>query len=171
MTRNQQLGTTSENTFTDPALWQAELRADIRAMKALASGSANGIIDAGFQTRPTILRRLGALIAKELPATLDQMVTAPQGVPLTTAVCLYTGLPFTIVQQDMTLAGEIRRGERIAVIHPLAATAVEAGRAASVAQRHGADVLGVFITAGYTAEVATSMIDTGQRLHLLIALD
>ncbi|MGW4487239.1 hypothetical protein ACWEOE_25755 [Amycolatopsis sp. NPDC004368] len=90
--------------FLDAGRRRAELRADLAA------------IGPAFTTRPSILRRAAALLADELPTATDRLVTTAtaDAVAVTTALALHTGLPFAVD------AGQVHRGDRVAVVTPIA---------------------------------------------------
>ncbi|QWA23245.1 hypothetical protein KJK32_23745 [Streptomyces sp. JCM17656] len=98
--------------FLPPGLRLGELRADLFAagyraapQRGAASGEASvpDLDPYAFQTRPTILRRLAAILAERLPDRLDRLVAASaSAVPLTTAVALHTGLPFAVAGETTT---------------------------------------------------------------------
>ncbi|MEU8633631.1 hypothetical protein AB0C38_15785 [Amycolatopsis sp. NPDC048633] len=88
-----------------------ELSADLDAVGATA-----------FTGRTSILRRAAALLAEELPTAVDRLVTTgdADAVALTTAVALHTGLPFAVVAGKRPARGDLQRGDRVAVLVPIA---------------------------------------------------
>ncbi|MEV6901751.1 hypothetical protein [Amycolatopsis sp. NPDC051372] len=116
MSLEDDLATATDTTtvFLDAERRRGELRADLTA------------IGAAFTTRPSILRRAAALLAEELPTATDRLVTTgtADAVAVTTALALHTGLPFAVD------AGEVHRGDRVAVVTPIADDPADATAAA-----------------------------------------
>ncbi|MET7994726.1 hypothetical protein ABZU76_27915 [Amycolatopsis sp. NPDC005232] len=123
MSLESDLATATDTTtvFLDAERRRGELRADLAA------------IGAAFTTRPSILRRAAALLAEELPTATDRLVTTgtADAVAVTTALALHTGLPFAVD------ADEVHRGDRVAVVTPIADDPAETptGTAAALADR------------------------------------
>ncbi|NEC68454.1 hypothetical protein [Streptomyces sp. SID9727] len=189
MTLDQELAAATDVSavFLDPARRRAELRADILAA-ALVGGSTAGTGTAGptgdtldpfaFQIRPTILRRVAALMAEELPVRTDRLVTAdPVGTALTTAVALHTGLPFTLVAEagagdgPARLRGEIHSGEQIAVLDPVTTTGTRAARIARLVHARGARTAGVFTVIDGCRGAGAALAGAGHELHALFQAD
>ncbi|MEV8607430.1 hypothetical protein AB0383_05645 [Amycolatopsis sp. NPDC051373] len=119
MSLEDDLATATDTTtvFLDAERRRGELRADLTA------------IGAAFTTRPSILRRAAALLAEELPTATDRLVTTgtADAVAVTTALALHTGLPFAVD------AGEVHRGDRVAVVTPIADDPAETSADATAA--------------------------------------
>jgi orotate phosphoribosyltransferase len=105
----------------------AELYADILAV---APGGDGRVDIEAVQSRPSILRRTAALLSEALPPGTDRLVcAAPDGIAVTTALALHTGLPFATVTgagDDARLTGEAHAGEHAVVVVPLAGAAQDA---------------------------------------------
>ncbi|MGH2381929.1 MAG: orotate phosphoribosyltransferase [Candidatus Limnocylindria bacterium] len=102
-----------------------------------------------FETKPAILRRLGAFLAEMIPAQTDRIAGPELGaVALASAVSLETGLPFVIVKKEAKgygtsklVEGELYPGEKVVVVEDVVSTAAQAIRAAQQLTRAGAQVL------------------------------
>lgn len=102
-----------------------------------------------FETDPGVLRDVGRLLARALPAKTTRLVgPALGGVPLATAVALETGLPFAIVRSETkghgtarSLEGRLEAGDRVVVIEDVVTTGGQAIRAARTVEAAGAEVL------------------------------
>ncbi|MEV8419451.1 hypothetical protein [Streptomyces niveus] len=107
----------------------AELYADILAV---APGGDGRVDIEAVQSRPSILRRTAALLSEALPPGTDRLVcAAPDGIAVTTALALHTGLPFATVTgagDEARLTGEAHTGEHAVVVVPLVGPAQEAAR-------------------------------------------
>ncbi|HET6356867.1 hypothetical protein [Streptomyces sp.] len=174
--------------FLDPVQRRSELLADLFAAAYRADPNAfrthrdhapvtGGTFDPyALQTRPTILRRLAALLADELPGRLDRLVAADSAdAPLTTAVALHTGLPFALAAPRDTpgggtgaaLYGEIHRGERVAVLTAVTAGGHSAVRTAELVRAHGAQVTVVLTVIDRDEGATARLADAGHRLRAL----
>lgn len=127
----------------------AELYADILAV---APGGDGRVDIEAVQSRPSILRRTAALLSEALPPGTDRLVcAAPDGIAVTTALALHTGLPFATVTgagDDARLTGEAHAGEHAVVVVPLAGAAQD------------------------TVSVVRGALDAGMRVsHVLSVLD
>ena len=102
-----------------------------------------------FETDPAVLRDVGRLLARALPATTTRLVgPALGGVPLATAVALETGLPFAIVRPEIkghgtarSLEGRLEASDRVVVVEDIVTTGGQAIRAARAVEAAGAKVL------------------------------
>ncbi|MFF2939944.1 hypothetical protein ACFVSQ_08890 [Streptomyces niveus] len=107
----------------------AELYADILAV---APGGDGRVDIEAVQSRPSILRRTAALLSEALPPGTDRLVcAASDGIAVTTALALHTGLPFATVTgagDDARLTGEAHAGEHAVVVVPLVGTDEDAAR-------------------------------------------
>lgn len=116
-----------------------------------------------FETKPTILRRVAAMLAGMLPAGLDRVAGAGGGgVALAAAVSLETGLPFVILSpdSDIPLRGELHAGERVAVLADVVDSGSHVVRALDVVTSAGGSVAGVISVidrdAGGTATISAT---------------
>ncbi|QRP43285.1 hypothetical protein [Amycolatopsis sp. FDAARGOS 1241] len=143
MSLDQDLATALDTTgvFVGAARRRAELRADLLAVGATA-----------FATRPALLRRAAALLAAELPAAVDRLVTGgdTDAVALTTALALHTGLPVTITGADGA-RGEVHHGDRVAVVTPRADPAATLAGRVRAAGAEPVATLSVFAADGTPA--------------------
>lgn len=101
-----------------------------------------------FETKPHVLRRVAEQMAKLVPAGVDRLA-GPElgGVALATAVSLELGIPFVIVRKGQKeygtsklLEGELKPGERVALLEDLLTTGGEAIRSAQILTEAGATV-------------------------------
>ncbi|WP_247748640.1 hypothetical protein [Streptomyces sp. 4R-3d] len=139
----------------------AELYADIIAV---APGGDGRVDIEAVQSRPSILRRTAALLSEALPPGTDRLVCAvPDGIAVTTALALHTGLPFATVTgtgDDARLTGEAHAGEHAVVVVPLVGAAPGAPQDAAPGPAQGA------------APVVRAALDAGMRVsHVLSVLD
>ncbi|MFE4494651.1 hypothetical protein ACFRKD_19600 [Streptomyces niveus] len=139
----------------------AELYADILAV---APGGDGRVDIEAVQSRPSILRRTAALLSEALPPGTDRLVcAAPDGIAVTTALALHTGLPFATVTgagDDARLTGEAHAGEHAVVVVPLVGAAPGAPQDAARGPAQGA------------APVVRAALDAGMRVsHVLSVLD
>ncbi|MFD7514970.1 hypothetical protein ACFV85_09230 [Streptomyces niveus] len=129
----------------------AELYADILAV---APGGDGRVDIEAVQSRPSILRRTAALLSEALPPGTDRLVcAAPDGIAVTTALALHTGLPFATVTgtgDDARLTGEAHAGEHAVVVVPLVGAAQEAAPAVRAA-----------LDAGMRVSHVLSVLDSG----------
>ena len=100
-----------------------------------------------FETRPSILRRLGRFLAGLVPRETDRLAAPALGaVALGTAVSLELGLPLVIVRPDSEpgssrgIEGELYAQEKVTLIEDVAVTGDRALRAASRVSGVGARV-------------------------------
>jgi orotate phosphoribosyltransferase len=162
----------------DPHRRRSELINDLLA--AAGDGARPGtIVPDAFVTRPSILRRLAALLAEDLPVGLDRLGAADEaGLALTTALALHTGLPYAVLAEEgKDVVGEIHRGERLAVIDAVTTTGARALRAARLADSLGVRITGVHTVLEQTvlehaelekSDTARSALgDAGYPLHAL----
>ncbi|MGW1014831.1 hypothetical protein [Streptomyces niveus] len=137
----------------------AELYADILAV---APGGDGRVDIEAVQSRPSILRRTAALLSEALPPGTDRLVcAAPDGIAVTTALALHTGLPFATVTgtgDDARLTGEAHAGEHAVVVVPLVGAAQ--GVAPDAAQC-AAPVVRAALDAGMRVSHVLSVLDSG----------
>lgn len=133
----------------------AELYADILAV---APGGDGRVDIEAVQSRPSILRRTAALLSEALPPGTDRLVcAAPDGIAVTTALALHTGLPFATVTgtgDDARLTGEAHAGEHAVVVVPLVG-------AAPGAPQDAAPVVRAALDAGMRVSHVLSVLDSG----------
>lgn len=104
-----------------------------------------------FETQPTILRPLAALLAERVPADVDRVAGPELGaVALATALSLQTGLPFVIVRKSAKdygtsrlVEGELDAGERVLVVEDIISSGAQAIHAARQVQAAGAEVVAI----------------------------
>jgi orotate phosphoribosyltransferase len=104
-----------------------------------------------FETKPHVLRRVAEHMAKLVPAGVDRLAGPELGaVALATAVSLELGIPFVIVRKGQKdygttklLEGELKAGERVALIEDLLTTGGEAIRSAQILTEAGATVVAI----------------------------
>ncbi|MEV8311735.1 hypothetical protein AB0P36_31495 [Streptomyces flavidovirens] len=154
---------------------RTELRADVFAV-AKANGGRFDL--RAVQNRPSILRRVAGLLAETLPTGTDRLVCAqPDGIAVTTAIALHTGLPFTTVagggDQGAHLDGEAHAGEHAVVIAPAVSTGLHAAQLVAAAQDSGlrvTHVLSILDRAGNGA-AGEAVARKGAQLHALFTAD
>ncbi|MEU9746586.1 hypothetical protein [Streptomyces niveus] len=147
----------------------AELYADILAV---APGGDGRVDIEAVQSRPSILRRTAALLSEALPPGTDRLVcAAPDGIAVTTALALHTGLPFATVTgtgDDARLTGEAHAGEHAVVVVPLVGAAPGAPQDAAPGPAQDAAPG----PAQGAAPVVRAALDAGMRVsHVLSVLD
>lgn len=92
-----------------------ELAADLTALSR-GTGTSEAESLAVALTKPTVLRRLAALMAHDVPASAERLVgVAGDSAPLLVAVALQTGLPFASVRGDVVV-GDLHQGEAVGVV-------------------------------------------------------
>lgn len=104
-----------------------------------------------FETRPSILRRLGRFLGQLVPAGTDRIAAPELGaVLLGAAVSMETGLPLVIVRKESkrygtarAIEGELRHGERVTVVEDVVTTGAQVVRAAGELAAAGAVVAAV----------------------------
>ncbi len=104
-----------------------------------------------FETKPGILRRLGAFLAELVPPEPDRIAGTDLGaVALATALSLETGLPFVIARKGSKaystarlVEGELYPGERVVLVEDVISTGAQAIRAAQRIVDTGARVIAI----------------------------
>lgn len=155
--------------FLDPRRRRSELIDDLLAVAG--DGAHPGTLDPdALATRPSILRRLAALLAEDLPTELDRLGAADaSGLALTTALALHTGLPYAVLaSDDEAVAGEIHRGERLAILDPMITTGARALGAARLARARGAQITGIHTVLEQAGPARAVVCDAGYPLHALL---
>ena len=97
----------------DDTTLRAELRRDIAAVALDARGRLD--LDA-ILTRPTLLRRVAALLAAGVPATTDRLVASAPDAPLAAAVALHCGVAFALIGPDGTVRGELHPSDQLVAV-------------------------------------------------------
>lgn len=137
----------------------AELYADILAV---APGGDGRVDIEAVQSRPSILRRTAALLSEALPPGTDRLVcAAPDGIAVTTALALHTGLPFATVTgtgDDARLTGEAHAGEHAVVVVPLVGAAQDPAPGPA---QGAAPVVRAALDAGMRVSHVLSVLDSG----------
>jgi orotate phosphoribosyltransferase len=99
-----------------------------------------------FETRPSILRRLGRFVGALVPAETDRLAAPALGaVAIGVAVSLELGLPLVIVALEpgadvAAIRGEMYPGERVTLIEDVVVTGSRALRAVAKIRDAGANV-------------------------------
>lgn len=104
-----------------------------------------------FSTEPGLLQDISANLADRLPEGVDRLAGVELGaVPLVVALALETGLPYVIVRKTTKdygtgrrVEGELRSGERVALVEDVVTTGTQALKAVRSLQEAGAEVLRV----------------------------
>lgn len=102
-----------------------------------------------FETRPGILRRVGAELARMVPAGVDRLAAPELGaVLLGGAVSLATDLPLVLVRKETkdygtgkAVEGTLAAGDRVCLIEDVLTTGGEAIKAAGRLRDLGAEVV------------------------------
>jgi orotate phosphoribosyltransferase len=103
-----------------------------------------------FTTRPDILRRVAAALARLVPPEAQRLAGPVLGaVPLVTAVSLETGVPMAIVRTDAPkghgtarlIEGRLIEGDRVALVEDVVTTGGAALEAVRLLREAGAEVL------------------------------
>ncbi|MCW3819667.1 hypothetical protein ONA91_35050 [Micromonospora sp. DR5-3] len=131
-----------------------ELARDLRAAACLpgeVTRAPNGPVDVYidvflFETRPTILRRMAALMADLLDASTDRLAARAEVAPLVTALSLETGLPFAVIatpgaaDHPTPIEGELHPGERVVLVEDVIMSGSHATAAVHTLRDRGAVV-------------------------------
>jgi orotate phosphoribosyltransferase len=135
--------------FQSAAERRSELIADV---VAAAWGTHGEFIDADqFLTKPTVLRRLAAVLAGRVPDDVDRLVgREPHSLVLAAALALETGVPLVVVRRlsaddGLQCFGEVHPGERVVVVEGVTGTGASAEEAVRLVRRQGATVVGVLV--------------------------
>jgi orotate phosphoribosyltransferase len=149
----------------------AELRADI---VAAAWRTGDQLVDADlFLTKPTILRRLAAILADRVPPDTDRLVSRePNAAVLGAALALATGLPLVVAHQSPSVPalhceGELHPGERALVVESVVDTGGSAEQAVRALLRRSAEVVGVLAAVDCEAGAAERLQRYGAGLDSL----
>ena len=131
-----------------------------------------------FETKPTILRRVGSMLAELVPTGIDRLAGPELGaVALVTALSLETGLPFVIVRKgskgygtSRIVEGELHPGERLLVVEDVISTAAEALKASRALVQVGANVRGILAVIDREQGGAENIAAAGFSLEALFRL-
>ncbi len=103
-----------------------------------------------FSTEPDLLRDVADALAERIPEGVDRLAGVELGaVPLVVATALATGLPYVIVRKaakehgssaGRSIEGNLRRGERVALVEDVVTTGTQAVKAAGHLRGAGAEV-------------------------------
>lgn len=104
-----------------------------------------------FETKPTILRRISAMLAERVPPQVDRIAGPELGaVALVAALSLETGIPFVVLRKaakgyggERMVEGELHAGERVLVLEDVVTTGAQAISGARKVQATGASVVGI----------------------------
>lgn len=128
-----------------------------------------------FETKPTVLRRLAALLTDLVPGDVDRLAGPELGaVAITAALSLETGLPFVIVRRapkgygtDRAIEGELHAGERILLVEDVVSTGGQAVRAARQVEAAGASVARILAVIDREQGASRAIAAAGYRLDAL----
>ncbi len=138
--------------------WLHELEDDLASLGVEPATVSFPETGGRWATRPSVLRRIAAALAFDLPPALDRLVAfGPDARTLGVAVSLETGLPFCgITDENVVIPGELIAGETVALIAVVPVTM--SGQLLSVlAAVHIVGALALFRSdAGADAEPPTS---------------
>ena len=111
-----------------------------------------------FSTEPDLLRDVAAALSERLPEGIERLAGVELGaVPLVVATALVSGLPYVIVRKSAkehgssagrSIEGDLKRGERVALIEDVVTTGTQALKAAGSLSEAGAEIvtiLAVFV--------------------------
>lgn len=131
-----------------------------------------------FTTKPTVLRRLAALLAERLPAEVDRIAGPELGaVPLAAALSLETGVPFVVVRKARKrygtgngIEGELHPGERVVLVEDVVSTAAQALAAARTLTDAGAEITSVLAVVDREQGGSGAIAAAGHRFDPLFRL-
>lgn len=152
-----------------------ERRAELLADLVSAAWGAHGeFIDADqFLSKPTVLRRLAAILAGRVPPDTDRLLgREPHSLVLGAALTLETGLPLVIARvTDSTLRcfGELHPGERVLVVEGVTGTGGSAEGAVVEARRRGAVISRVLAAVDRDQGATARLAEVGVTLETLFA--
>lgn len=103
-----------------------------------------------FMTKPTLLRRLGSLLAEQIDADVDRIAgSEPGSAALAIAAALHTGLPYVTLRPSSsesgasTVCGELHANERVVLIEDVLSSGSQALQGAHTLTEHGATLVSV----------------------------
>ena len=128
-----------------------------------------------FETKPTILRQVAALLSEHVPDNVDRLAGPELGaVALATALSLETGIPFVILRKtakgygsDRLVEGELHPGERVLVVEDVVTTGAQAIAGANQVCRLGASVAGILAILDRQEGGANNVAAAGYAFHAL----
>ncbi len=128
-----------------------------------------------FETRPSILRRLGSFLADMVPSGTDRIAGPELGaVPLVTAISLDIGLPFVIVKKAgkgyataRQVEGELYPDERVVLVEDVVTTGSQAIESAAILRRMGVHVTDVLVVIDREEGAAENLAAKGYHLRAL----
>ena len=104
-----------------------------------------------FSTEPDLLRDIATALSERLPEGVERLAGVELGaVPLVVATALVSGLPYVIVRKSAKehgssagrrIEGNLRRGERVALIEDVVTTGAQALKAAETLSETGAQIV------------------------------
>lgn len=162
-------GETSGLSIQDPEERRAEVARDLIAVsyRRKTFHTAGGLdsdyhLDPDlFLTKPTMLRRLGSLLALRIPRSVDRVVgSEPGSLPLAVAVSLATGLPYASARFDkeaVELAGEVHQGEKVVLLEDVLSSG-----------KHARHTVQALRTSGVEVSTVLGIIDRGEGADELL---
>ncbi|MBO9521349.1 MAG: hypothetical protein J7518_07415 [Nocardioidaceae bacterium] len=154
---------------------QQELLADL---VSAAWGTHGEFIDADqFLTKPTVLRRLAAILAAHVPPDVDRLLGRdPHSLVLGAALALETGLPLVVARTaagagELGCFGELHAGERVLVVEGVTGTGASAAGAVRAVRAAGATVVGVLAAVDRGQGAAELLEHAAARLNALFSDD
>jgi len=133
-----------------------------------------------FSTRPEVLRELGMLFAERVAdRAVDRLAGAELGgIPLVTSASLATGLPCIFIRNAKKgygtakqLEGELKTGERVALLEDVATTGGQVLEAAKVIQDAGAMVEVIIATIDRQEGARENIEQAGFRFDALFTVE
>lgn len=130
-----------------------------------------------FETEPSLLGRLAESLAEALPPDTDRLAGPELGaVALAAAVSLRTGLPFVIVKKQSkdygtrrSIEGELKAGDRVAVVEDILTTGAAAVRAADAVTEAGGVVLTILAVVDREEGAAENITAAGYEYKALFS--
>ncbi|WP_395405819.1 orotate phosphoribosyltransferase (plasmid) [Arthrobacter sp. UC242_113] len=154
----QTLSEDNGGAIQDPRTRRREVAQDLIAI-AYRQGvfvAANGVVSdyhldpALFMTKPTLLRRLGSLLAEQIDTDVDRIAgREPGSAALAIATALHTGLPYVSLRptspesSSSTVCGELHANERVILIEDVLSSGSHALRGARTLTESNATLVAV----------------------------
>lgn len=128
-----------------------------------------------FETKPSILRRLGIFLAEMVPPGIDRIAGPELGaVAIAAAISLELGLPFVVVKKaqkgyatSKQVEGELYSGERVIVVEDVVTTGSQAIESGGILRRVGAQVTDVLVVIDREEGAAQNLAAEGYQLRAL----
>lgn len=128
-----------------------------------------------FETKPSILRRVSALLVDMVDPDVDRIAGPELGaVALATGLSLESGLPFVIVRKagkeygtNRLVEGELYPGEKVLILEDVISTGAQAISAAVNIRRTGAKVSGILAVIDREQGGAENIAAEGYRFDAL----